>query len=171
MNMKLTKNLISRFKKIAPQKGFALLYTVLVVTLILTIAISISNVSYRQGLLSSLARDSQTAFYQADSGMECALYFDLMQNGFPAGNPSTPLPSVTCAGQMLSLRVNTYDPVDGNYFQYDADSSVMGTNPCFSFTVSKDLSVPSKVVIQSRGLNTCQAGPRQVERGVEVNYQ
>lgn len=58
------------------QKGFTVLYAVLVSSLVLAIGVSIFNIAFKQLVLSSQVRESQFAFYAADSGLECALYWD-----------------------------------------------------------------------------------------------
>lgn len=61
-----------------PQKhqGFAILLAILLVSIVLTIGLTLFNITYRQLLLSSLAKESQYAFYASDSAMHCARYYD-----------------------------------------------------------------------------------------------
>ncbi len=61
-------------------KGYAILFTVVIVGVILSIASGMANVAYKELILSSVAQDSQIAFYEADTGGECALYADLVKN-------------------------------------------------------------------------------------------
>lgn len=65
------------FKKIKNDKGFTLLFAVLVSIMVLAVGTSIINISLKQVILSSSGRESQFAFYAANTGMECALYWDL----------------------------------------------------------------------------------------------
>lgn len=58
--------------------GFTILFAVLVSTLILTIGASVINIALKQLTLSGSARDSQFAFYAANTGIECALYWDFV---------------------------------------------------------------------------------------------
>lgn len=67
-------------------EGFALLLTLLVVTVLISIGVSILSLSITQVRLASNARDSEVAFHAANAGMECALYWrrvkaDEMENG------------------------------------------------------------------------------------------
>jgi Tfp pilus assembly protein PilX len=64
-------------KKINKQKGFVLLFSVLVSSLVLSVGISIISIALKQVVLSGSGRDSQFAFYTANTGAECALYWDL----------------------------------------------------------------------------------------------
>ncbi len=57
------------------KKGFTLLFAVLVSVLILAVGASIINLSIKQIILSGSSRESQYAFYAANTGIECALYW------------------------------------------------------------------------------------------------
>jgi hypothetical protein len=57
--------------------GFTLFYAVLVASLLLAIGLAIFNITFKEVVLSSGARESANAFYAADTGLECALYWDL----------------------------------------------------------------------------------------------
>jgi len=59
--------------KINSQKGYTLLFAVIVSVLVLSIAAFILSVSRKEAILASSARDSIYAFYAADSGLECAV--------------------------------------------------------------------------------------------------
>jgi len=151
--------------KFKQQSGFAMLFTVLIMSLILSIALSISNITFKQTLLSSLAKDSQIAFYQADAGIECALYYDIVQNSFPLGSEiSTVPPNITCGYKELELdTINSYR----DYFTYK--DSTGGSEPCFSIVFDKSTN-PVETILQARGNNTCTQTPRQVERALEAKY-
>ena len=70
----MNRNILNNNKK---EKGYTLLFAVLVSSLVLAIGISILNVSKKEFLLATSARDSSEAFYAADSGLECAVYNDV----------------------------------------------------------------------------------------------
>lgn len=57
-------------------KGYTLLFAVLVAAVTLAVGISILIISKKEYLLASTARDSTYAFYVADSGIECAWYYE-----------------------------------------------------------------------------------------------
>jgi hypothetical protein len=145
--------------------GFAMLFTVLIVTLILSIAISISNLAFKQTILSSLAKDSQISFYQADTAVECGLYYDTNLNIFPAGTGSSPVNEIYCGDDMYTLDIaQSYT----DYFIFNqtvADNS----KPCSSVTFDKATTLGVNIV-SGRGYNMCGTNPRQVERSLEVRY-
>lgn len=68
------------------QKGFVALFSVLVSSILLLMALSISGVAYKEQLLSINAKSSQYSFTAADAGMECALYWDVKQGWYTSGN-------------------------------------------------------------------------------------
>ena len=58
------------------QQGFVLLVAVVVASILLSIGIGIANFTYRELILSSTSRNSTYSFYAADTGTECAYYWD-----------------------------------------------------------------------------------------------
>lgn len=69
-----------------PEQGFALLMTLIVVTVVISIGLSVLDLSIKQIRLSTNARDSEVAFHAANAGMECARYTrransNAMENG------------------------------------------------------------------------------------------
>ncbi len=62
------------FKKTNNQSGFALLITLFVVMAVVTVTVSIIELSMKQLELSITAKDSEIAFAAANAGMECARY-------------------------------------------------------------------------------------------------
>lgn len=57
-------------------KGFTLFVAVLVSSLVLAVGFSISNIVLKQIAISGAGGGSLSAFYAADSAIECALYWD-----------------------------------------------------------------------------------------------
>jgi len=70
------------------KKGFVLAFSLLISSIVLALAFGIFNILLKQIVLTSSSKDSQIAFYAADAGAECALYWDthtsrtLSDNGF-----------------------------------------------------------------------------------------
>jgi hypothetical protein len=149
------------------QSGFAMLFTVLIISVILSIALGISDLTFKQTLLSNSAKNSQLAFYQADSGVECGLYYDVTLGQLPAGTDITKAPNqLTCGGNTATL-VAAQSRTD--YFIYQED--ITDASPCFSITFDKTHQlVADKYNVSSRGYSTCQSTPQQVERGLNVSY-
>ena len=77
------------------QRGVALLFAVLMTSMLFLVALSISNVAYKQLLFSGEARESDHAFFAADTGVECGMYLDSApRNVFTSGSMGTNV----CAG-------------------------------------------------------------------------
>ncbi len=66
------------------KKGFTLFVAMVVSSLLLAVGFSISNIILKQLLLAGSGKDSQVAFYAADSGAECVQFWDAKgSNGDP----------------------------------------------------------------------------------------
>ncbi len=152
-------------KQSSTTNGFAMLFTVLVMSLILTIAVGISNTTFKQTILSSLAKDSQAAFYQADSAMECALYYDITKGYFPKDVPFDQVPlTLPCGTQTMTFDVANSTPNYLFYTQVVTDP----TKGCYGMLFNKTSALFSAV--QAKGYSVCQDTPRKVERVLEVRY-
>jgi hypothetical protein len=150
------------------KRGFALLYAVLVASLLLAIGLSIFNITIKELILSSSARDSEFAFFAADTGTDCALYWDYVGGAFGAESPAG---SITCVGQTVPVSTEVDGEDSTHTFSLDlgADNAY-----CTEVTVEKTATSDGLFVgtsILSRGYNTCDAGnPRRVERAIRVTY-
>lgn len=150
------------------QSGFALLFTVLVITLVLTITVGISSTTFKQGILSGLARDSQTAFYQADKLLECALLYRNVSNQglYDGKNASFNCGSVTYQKAPLPIGSNSSE------LYYRNASLQSNISPCAVLRVipKNDTSMDDTASLQVSGYNICQAHPRQVERTLLATF-
>lgn len=100
-------------KKTKNQKGFALLTAIIITGMLLLVSFVVADLSYKELILTSTGQQSQIAFYMADSGAECALYWDLKNGPTSAFDPSNNSGSVTCNGQEVhtgSQTVQTIPP-------------------------------------------------------------
>ncbi len=105
-----TKSKINRKNK---SEGVALLFAVLLTSTLLLIALGISNIAYRQAVFSIEAKDSDKAFFAADTGMECALYLQ-GQGSLPYTSGTSPVP-LSCNGVSSAL----FTPVTGSDGLFD----------------------------------------------------
>lgn len=62
-------------------RGFTLFYAMLISSLLLAVGLAIFNITYKEFLLTTGVRESENAFYAADSALECALYWDFIHEG------------------------------------------------------------------------------------------
>lgn len=156
-------------------KGFTLLFASLIVSLILSIALAIANISLSQYVLSSAGRESQFAFYNADTGIECALYQENKVSPFPSQYAEIP-PNISCAGMNLNGVITSGSNAALTVTRYDsclASDAPIGVQ----IMISKDRDPNAttglrNVLIEARGYNTCDStNPRRVERGLYVNFR
>lgn len=147
-------------------KGFTLFIAVVVTGTLLLIATGIITLAYKQGLIASSGKESQIAFYAADSGLECALYWDVKN---PSGESAFD-PNFTS-----TINCNRDEGNTGNQWTVGGSSESQFTmtflpDPfCATVTVTKLTGGGTE--IRSRGYNTCSAtNPRRVERAVKVTY-
>lgn len=149
-------------------RGFTLLIAVVLTSVLLSVGLALLDIALKQVTLSSTARQSQYAFYAADSAMECALYWDQQMNvfrwDFPGSQGNSAL-NVKCGGfdvtnyvvSQASVRITTYDV------------------PCAGGGINASVEVHKNQVgvtnIYANGYNTCnQNDPRRIERGLKVFY-
>ena len=154
------------------QSGFAMLYSVLLVSLMLTIAVSISSLTLKQTILSNLAKDSGIAFYQADAAVECGLYQESVLGHFPLNatvntGAATDVPAgFTCGDVTVELNTAT---VASNYFEYTM--ATLGSS-CFSVVFDKTNAEVGGGYSRSvgTGYSICTESPRRGERSLEVKF-
>lgn len=141
-------------KFISDKRGITLLIAVLTASLMLSISLSIFNIAIKELVISSSGKDSHTAFYAADAGIECALYWDY-RNAFSTTTPA----DISCGGQTFTVggaALSTF--------------TIAGDSPdgCVTTSVNK---TGGETVIEARGYNNCSANNlRRTERGIRVRY-
>lgn len=151
-------------------RGFVLLFTALIASIILMMAIGISNISLKEVQLAGASRDAHYAFFAADTGAECALFLDRIARDVfvnPAGSGS-------CAGASVSpsQATNTYTNPVTQSFVY-AFELELADERCAAVTVEKFI---AQTVIESFGYNVSCAEKEVpgnalvVERAIRVRY-
>lgn len=137
--------------------GFTLSYALLVISIVLSISMTISEIVLREIVISGFGRDSLVAFFAADSGVECALYWDVKQNAFATSSTSS---TINCADSVI-----TFNPSSG-ISEFDLNFA----NGAFSH-VKVDKTAPPLTAIIANGRNSSDlTNPRRVERGLKVTY-
>jgi len=170
-------------------RGFALLFAVFTASILMLIGVSIFSVSLRELAISQSAKDSQLAFYAADSARECALYWDIKQAAFPYclgdGCESNPLvrnpaarASITCNGNVINftkdgnytLIGNVYTFTIPEFLKYGDDTKPMADLSLIkTFNTSGPDTNSVTSVLNTQGHNTGPSG-RRLERGILQNY-
>jgi hypothetical protein len=179
-------------KKIFKNKnGYTLLFAVLVSSIVLSVGISILKISKKEFLLASSARESLSAFYAADSGIECAMYWDSDAGGALA-TTTVGINSISCGNHdanspLLDISVPNYlCSIDSGYETCTTafDVSFGSGNSCAKINITKVFGRDNNLgmdiqhtKIESRGYNigwngsSCSAGsPKRVERALRMSY-
>ncbi|MFA6315257.1 MAG: hypothetical protein WC648_02715 [Candidatus Paceibacterota bacterium] len=168
-------------------KGYTLLFAIIVSAMVLSIATFILSVSRKQFILTSAARESTLAIYAADSGIQCAVM------GYQEGLFSTTTQFIiTCEGQVYFPQPQELDGSTALALGLNASESVITTSElpltiglgCAMITIidGRESAAPNrhKVIIESRGYNIyddensniiCpKKTPRTEERAIRLIY-
>jgi len=147
------------------KQGFISLFTVLLATVILAIAVGMSSMALKQIVLTSTADDANEAFYSADAGLQCAIMLDLDGAFQTAGGQS----EVTC-GSVDNISIQGSDTT----FILNEPNQEGFTWPngnCVRIIIDKSSAVTE---IEAFGYNvSCgdiEETPRVVERALRVRY-
>ncbi len=179
------------------KKGFTIFFAVLISSLALTVGLVIYDLLNRSLALSGFATQSQYAIYAADTGAECALYWDLKYVGANNNNGGSnsafstssaditePSSGALCNTQDIlpntgSAPLNTLTPplvtikVEPSATYASTTFWIsMGTTvaaPCAKVEVGKRGN-PSQTLVISRGYNTCTPNALRLERTIQVSY-
>ena len=141
-------------------QGFTLFIAMVVMGTILLVTTGMVSLAVRQARVSSSSRESQHAFYAADTGVECAVYWDVQ-------NPSGPSAFATSTGSQISCnnQTMTVGGVATSTFTFNFSPDPF----CVTVTVNKASTCVTR--IESKGYNTCDASnSRRVERAVRAVY-
>ncbi len=175
-------------KRVQQNKGYTLLFAVLVSSVVLAVGISILTISKKEFLLASSARESTSAFYAADSGLECAIYNVDLPDNF---STTTQTATVNCMGYTMPPLALTatggfYYIADGNEgtFIFHIRMGIPTNKSCAIVSIHKyyrddddGSGLTLHTTIESRGYNlgwngtTCSlASPRRVERALRYTF-
>ncbi len=138
------------------KKGFTLILACLVTSIILSVALGIYNIILREIEFSGIGRESQIAFHSADSGVECAMYWDIKKGLIS----STTVNAIECMSQNFNVGGMPVISFTLNNF---------GNGSCAKIDIDKSSPI---TIITSNGYNVdCGANsPRKVNRALQVAY-
>ncbi len=182
------------------QQGFTLLLAALIASIVLSIGVAVYTIAQHEVTLSSLGRDSQFAFYAADTAAECALFWDYRYNYFAQITPAGVNP--TCDQQPVSFAVtdvngNTLNQPYSYPYEYSStnninlfqDTATTTGGYCVQVSVEKcnypfktdgsngcDTSQPpsihARIIADGYNVSCANIGsaPNAVQRTVELDY-
>lgn len=146
--------------------GYAILFAIVIVSIITLLSLGLSNTAYKQLVLSSLASDSQTAYFQSDTATECALYADTVAGITESTNTRWSCGIMSSGTTDFLFSVAPFGTGGYSLTPVNAD-----TSPCFEFDVDKLNTDPVSTIIYARGYNSCdKTNPKTVEREIKVTY-
>lgn len=139
-------------------KGITLLLAVFVSSLALTLGLGIFTLLLSEVEFSGTAKESLIAFYASDSGIECAIFWDiehprLAQSAFATSSTS----SITCDGDSFTVG----GPSGFSRFTIPFDDG-----SCVTVEVTKS----ANTTVVSQGKNICADSSKTVQRGLRANY-
>lgn len=146
-------------------RGFTLLTAVVLSSVILTVALALLDVTYKQVLLTSTARQSQYAFYAADSVLECVLYYDQQFDAFNTNLQG--YTSISCDGVTIPFTSSGSGPKTTDI---TVTCGTPGTvRASVNITKGNPTAPASRIYVS--GYSACDPNhPRRVERGVKMTY-
>lgn len=163
---KIKKNKVCPLK-LEQSRGFVLLFAIVISSIILAITIGVANILFQETKFNTNAKDSNEAFFAADSGAECALYNDKTTSNSFIENGSSNL--VNCFGRSINL--------SGSFPIWSFVVSKIGSEAKSCAKVTVDKSFLPAVFITSKGYNnggdtlgSCSQMQDSVERQLELNY-
>lgn len=156
-------------------KGFTLLVAIITTSMLLIVSFVVVNIAYKQLIIADANEQSQYAFYAADAGTECAVYWDLVNSENSPFATDAVGSSINCNGQTISTGSQTIDVIPsissrigGGGANATSTFQLNFTKGCVIVRVGKH---PTVTVVDSRGYNTCDVNnPRRFERGVVLTY-
>lgn len=161
--------------KLKKDKGFVILFAVVVSSIILAITLSMINISFKELSFSISGRASNDAFYGADTGVECALFWD--KEGVFGVASSTTNPFVTtCANTAIDISLPALNPNGVTSWDFVLLGLGSSLKSCAKVNVTKDTSIfPNTTVIISKGYDIGDAlcastNPNRLERVLKVEY-
>ncbi len=148
------------------RSGFVILFAVTLAALLLSIAVGVINIAFREIKFSTNARGTNDAFFAADTGIECALFNDKLSSRVFVANGSE---KVECLN-------SSFEPEQSPASFWSFNIAGLGGEgkACAKITVDKTNNPRTKIIskgydVGSSGGN-CNPTENSIERQLEVNY-
>lgn len=148
------------------ENGFALLLTLIVISVVLAIGLSMMHITMKQLSLSNIARDSEVAIHAARTGIECMQYhrgLAGMLDNLLGRDGSTAAPLLQCAGTSPLTR-ESYTPAPDVYnykYSYNVGSSMCVETSMYLLDASaRSATMNINITSRNEGLTSlrCTAG-------------
>lgn len=153
----------------AEPRGFTLLIAVILTSVLVSVGMALFDIAYKQIVLTGAVRSSQYAFYAADTGLECALFWDQTVNAFSAAAPRA---SITCGGSTIAVSGSMSGNIRTSTFSMPciagrtSQVTVMKANVGYSCNAQG-----SHSCLYVNGFSSCNTDDtRRIERGLQAFY-
>lgn len=150
------------------KKGFALLLSLIISTVVLAIGLSILEISINQINLSSTSRESELAFQAAHAGVDCMWYWRFeLADGFTEEDANVGFPNFTCFGEspIASTKTRVQSTASGyvdlfsTTLQWGNPTRCTDINMYVLNAVSGDLSLTfTNEAVGTNGIKECNEG-------------
>jgi Tfp pilus assembly protein PilX len=115
-------------------QGFALLMALVVVSVVISISLSVLDLTIKQLRLSTNSKDSEVAFSAANAGLECARYWrEVNDTEIEAGQNINPTCFGISAGTVSRTNLSSFLSSGGTAYQYEMNftwNPIAGSNRC-----------------------------------------
>jgi hypothetical protein len=167
--MAMIPNRIPTTNVTASKRGFTLLIAVILSSVTLALALALLDVAYKQVTLAFAAKNSHQAFANADTALECALYYDQKNDLFGYGATSVGV-TTTCNGRTDAVTFdNTPNPPNPRIRTFTLSCAGAGGGEYAKVTIYKWSDASTS--IYANGYSSCASSDlRRAERGVKISY-
>ena len=162
------KNKIFKRNKISNIKnnGFVVLYTMILASIILAIAMGILRIALKEANFSVSARAGNEAFFAADTGAECALFYDKSDSALNVFSGT--LDQMKCAGQNILVSSIGSSAGSGSW-SFEVHNLGESGKACADVTLTRDATSNTTTII-SIGYNNCYTNSGVAVRELKVTY-
>ncbi len=140
------------------QNGFALLMALVVVSVVVSIGLSVLDLSLKQLRLSTNSKDSETAFHATNAGLECARYWRTVESDdMEIGNNISPSCFGISLGTIGATTVSISGPGEAYLYSMQTTWSGAGAERCSVMKTLVIVSDPTSTTTVS-GMQTLVPG-------------
>ncbi len=160
------------------ERGVTLLIAIVVTSMMLMVSFVVANVALKQLVLADAGVESQYAFYNADSGADCAVYWDIKTSSISQFATST-AGTITCGANTVGVGNPQTVPTVPSVSAVVGGGGVSNPTSIFKLDFAKGCAIVrvtkennGYTTIDSRGYNTCDTSAiKRYERGITLTYE
>lgn len=157
-------------------KGYTLLFAMLLSTVVLSVGISILTIARKEVILTGNSRESHRAILAADSGIQCAAFWNFDLSKFPEPQQTSTFdPVINCQNSQITVSLND-DISDDLIYSWNINDTA--AKICAKVAINKKtIQVGTESTVQttfeSRGYNAecskIDSAPNVVERAIRYS--